>query len=355
MTIWSGHAGRIALLAASVLVAGLALEIGLRLLGAGPVPVNPDQRSLWTHHPQLGWISQAGYEGSFETDFFSVDVAINSKGLRGEEVGLEKPEGVRRVLVVGDSFAWGFGVEQEDTFTARLESALPATQVINGAVSGYSTDQALLWLRLEGKQYEPDVVGYVLSGNDDIMNHMQVAYWIYYKPSYRLDPQSGLMLQGVPVPRPGFAERLHHALRSHSALARAVEVALLGHEAAFVYLADAYPDPRDPHRLTVALVNALRSEARRVGASFVVVANSQFWFSPSGSYERLIDELGRAGHDVVDVESQPGWDPVAMQIPGDGHWNARGHEFVSGLLAKRLDENAGTAPPQDGRDEAGSR
>lgn len=340
MTIWSRHAGRIALLAASVVMAGVAVEAALRLLGAGPVPVNPDQRSLWAYHPQLGWTSRAGYEGSFDTDSFSVDVAINSKGLRANEVELEKPKGVRRVLVAGDSFAWGFGVQQDDTFAARLERALPATEVINGAVSGYSTDQALLWLRLEGRQYEPDVVVYVLSGNDDIMNHMQVAYWTYYKPSYRLDPQAGLILQGVPVPRSGFGERLRHALRSHSAIAKALEVALLGHEAAFVYLADAYPDPRDPHRLTVALVNALRSEARRVGASFVVVANSQFWFSPWGSHERLVDELRGAGHDVIDVESLPGWEPATMQIPGDGHWNARGHEFVAGLLARQLEQNA---------------
>lgn len=355
MTTRSGRAARIALLAASVLVAGVAVEGTLRLLGAGPVAVHPDQRSLWVHHPQLGWITRAGYEGTFETDFFSVDVAINSRGLRGDEVSLRKPEGVRRVLVVGDSFAWGFGVEKEDTFAEQLARAIPATEVINGAVSGYSTDQALLWLRLEGSQYEPDVVVYALSGNDDIMNHMQVAYWTYYKPSYRLDRRAGLLLQGVPVPRAGFSERLRHALRSRSAIARALEIAVLGHEAAFVYLADSYPDPSDPHRLTVALVAALRAEAHRTGALFVVVANSQFWFSPSGSYDRLVDELRKAGHDVVDVESLPGWDSAAMQIPGDGHWNARGHEFVTGLLAQRLGTEAGAAPKEDVRDEAGIR
>ena len=355
MTTRSGRAGRIALLAASALLAGVAVEVVLRLLGAGPVPVNPDQRSLWAYHPQLGWSSTAGYEDSFDTEFFSVDVAINSRGLRDDELSLEKPEDVRRVLVVGDSFAWGFGVEQEDTFAARLERALPATEVINGAVSGYSTDQALLWLRLEGRQYAPDVVVYALSGNDDIMNHMQVAYWTYYKPSYRLDPQAGLLLQGVPVPITSFGDRLRHALRSRSAIAKALEIALRGHEAAFVYLADSYPDPGDPHRLTVALVNGLRAEAHRAGASLVVVANSQFWFSPSGSYERLVDELRGAGHDVVDVESRPGWDSAAMQIPGDGHWNARGHEFVTGLLAKRLGKKNGTALEEDVRDEAGTR
>ena len=89
MTTRSGRAGRIALLAASALLAGVAVEVVLRLLGAGPVPVNPDQRSLWAYHPQLGWSSTAGYEDSFDTEFFSVDVAINSRGLRDDELSLE--------------------------------------------------------------------------------------------------------------------------------------------------------------------------------------------------------------------------------------------------------------------------
>ena len=355
VTTWGGRAGRIALAAASFAIAGVALEVALRLLGAGPVPVNPDQRSLWAYHPKLGWTSRAGYEGTFDNGFFSVHVAINSRGLRGDEVSLQKPVGVRRVLVVGDSFGWGFGVEQEDTFGARLERALPDTEVINGAVSGYSTDQVLLWLRLEGRQYAPDVVVYALSGNDDIMNHMQVAYWTYYKPTYGLDRHAGLLLQGVPVPKAGLSDRLRHSLRSRSAVAKALEIALLGHEASFVYLADSYPDPSDPHRLTVALVNALRSEAHRAGASLVVVANSQFWFSPSGSYERLVAELRRASHDVVDVESRPGWEPTAMQIPGDGHWNARGHAFVARLLAERLGAGDDSAVGENSRDKTQTR
>ena len=133
VTTWGGRAGRIALAAASFAIAGVALEVALRLLGAGPVPVNPDQRSLWAYHPKLGWTSRAGYEGTFDNGFFSVHVAINSRGLRGDEVSLQKPVGVRRVLVVGDSFGWGFGVEQEDTFGARLERALPDTEVIRRA------------------------------------------------------------------------------------------------------------------------------------------------------------------------------------------------------------------------------
>lgn len=327
---------QVALALAAFLVGGLLAELGLRQVGVRPVAVNPDQQSLWVHHPQLGWTSRPDYDGVLDNGFSRVHVHTNSLGLRGPERSLARPAHGRRLLVVGDSLAWGFGVEDEATFAARVERAVPGVEVINGGVSGYSTDQALLWLQLQGLRFQPDEVVYVLAGNDDIMNHMQVAYWIYYKPSFRLGAHGELQLRGVPVPRPGVGERLRHVLRSHSAIAKAIEVAWSGHEAPFVYLADGYPDPRDPHRLTVALVSAMHRLAGSVGASFVVLADSQFWFSPEGSYDRLLRELRRAGHDVLDIDSSPGWSPETMRIPGDGHWNERGHDFIARQLVRRL-------------------
>jgi lysophospholipase L1-like esterase len=328
---------RIALLGSGSLVLTiLLLESGLRLLGVEPVAVNPDQRHFWAYDPLLGWASRAGASGPFDNGFFRVHVEIGSRGLRGPERPYEKPPGTRRIVVVGDSFAWGFGVEWADGLAARLEAALPDTEVVDGAVSGYSTDQSLIWLRREGLRYEPDTVVYVLSGNDDIMNHMRRAYWIYYKPVFRLAPPHGLVLEGVPVPRASRRERALHALRSRSALARAIETALLGREAAFVNPAHPLPGTADAHRLTVALVNAMRAAARSVGADLVVVATPRFWFSPTGSYARLLAELREAGHDVIDVVAVPGWDAGTMEIPGDGHWNARGHALVAEALAARL-------------------
>jgi lysophospholipase L1-like esterase len=340
----TGLSRRIALASISIAVAVAGLEAALRLLGAGPVAVNPDQGNIWTYHSQLGWTHRPGHRGVLDNDHFRIHVEINSQGLRGPEVAIQKPEPSRRVLVIGDSFAWGFGVEYEEIFATRLEAELPNTQVINGGVSGYSTDQALLWLRTEGRRYRHDVVIYVLSGNDDIMNHMQLAYWVYYKPTFALNREGDLRLRGVPVLRSSSGARFRHALRSRSAIAKAIEVALVGREASFVYLADSQPDPRDPHRLTVALVDAMREEAARAGASFVVVANSQFWFSPSGSHARLIDELRSAGHEVIDVEFEPGWEAEQMQIPGDGHWNAKGHEFVAGLVGEWLRSSPKDSP-----------
>ncbi len=328
----------VALLCVSVALGLGAVELGARAVGIRPLHVNPEQRHFWRHDPELGWHHRPNQEGSFQTEQFRVHVSINSRGLRDRDYPYEKPPGVRRVVAIGDSFLWGFGVEQDEILTERLERSLPALQVINGGVSGYSTDQALLWLRREGLRYSPAVVVYVLSGNDDVMNHTNRVYWIYDKPRFRLRENGAPALEGVPVPWPSRAARARHWLRSHSAVVYRVETSSLL-RATLPWLATqphgpVDPDPADPHRLTVALVGAMRDAAHSVGAQLVLVSNSTYWFSPRGSYARLVAELRAAGHLVLDVESLPRWDCASMVVQGDGHWNARGHAFVAERLAE---------------------
>ena len=52
-------------------------------------------------------------------------VAINSHGLRDGEYALEPTRGKKRMLVLGDSFAWGFGVEREEVFCEVIERRRP--------------------------------------------------------------------------------------------------------------------------------------------------------------------------------------------------------------------------------------
>src|SRR5687767_15327143 len=50
---------------------------------------------------------------------------ISSQGLRDDEVVIPKPAGVRRILVLGDSVAYGSSVPRQDTFANRLERISP--------------------------------------------------------------------------------------------------------------------------------------------------------------------------------------------------------------------------------------
>jgi hypothetical protein len=94
---------------------------------------------------------------------------IDSKGLRGPEPDPARP----KVLFVGDSFTFGEGVTEQDTFAARVERALatrfdPPPQVLNSGVPGYGSEFEAA--RLPGwlQEFKPRAVVLVYVPNDPI-------------------------------------------------------------------------------------------------------------------------------------------------------------------------------------------
>jgi GDSL-like lipase/acylhydrolase family protein len=318
------RAPEVALLAASILASLAAAEGVLRLLGRGPLQVNPVPGNFWRHDPLLGWSNSPGAEGVFNHPRFRISVHINSKGLRDREYAYEKSPGTRRILVIGDSFVWGYGVEERETLAKVLETALSHVDVINGGVAGYGTDQELLWLRSEGLRYRPDLVILVMCGNDDDENNSELVYNVYHKPRFTRTAQGELVLGGVPVPLASRTLRLKHWLFAHSALLYQVKTGLI----------DRFRHPRRTVRgsdfgLTLALVDAIDRAARDAGARLAVVTTSRYAPSPTFPYDELVAGLRQRGLLTLDIDHAPGYDAGAMLLPGDAHWNAAGHRFVA--------------------------
>lgn len=99
-----------------------------------------------------------------KTKDYRIDIRTNDKGLRADaSIPYEKPSDVKRVVVLGDSFGMGYGVNLEDTFTELLRGKLEAKtghkyEIINLSVSGFGTAEQLLMLQQEGIKYSPDIV-----------------------------------------------------------------------------------------------------------------------------------------------------------------------------------------------------
>ncbi|RJO60868.1 hypothetical protein C4544_04300 [candidate division WS5 bacterium] len=108
--------------------------------------------------PLLGWSLKPASHASGWVGDHKVDYRINSKGLRDNEIEYKKPPGTYRIVVVGDSNTFGFGVPIEKHFTYLLEGYFRQVDVINMGVNAYGIDQELLFLRIEGFRYEPDLV-----------------------------------------------------------------------------------------------------------------------------------------------------------------------------------------------------
>ena len=77
---------------------------------------------------------------------FEVTIAFNEHGLRGPQRAYAKPPGVSRVLILGDSYAFGQGVEESERFSDVLEQLEPGWRVDNLGMTGWGPDLMLLGL-----------------------------------------------------------------------------------------------------------------------------------------------------------------------------------------------------------------
>jgi hypothetical protein len=122
-------------------------------------------------------------KGRFVTNAFDTHYQINSFGLRDEEYAIEKPHGSTRILMVGDSFTEGIGVEADKTFSKIVEGLLNCTgtnskyEVINAGVGSYSPLPEFLYLKSAGLKLNPDIVVLNLDLSDmyDDIQYTQLA------------------------------------------------------------------------------------------------------------------------------------------------------------------------------------
>lgn len=122
-----------------------------------------------------------GYKGKYVKEEFDTTITINSKGYRGSEFDLSK-NGRFRVLTIGDSFTLGIGVEDDESYPARMEKILTndnhlkGIEIVNaGFAAGFSPDTYYLYLKERGLKLQPDLIliGFFI-GND--IDH-GTAFW----------------------------------------------------------------------------------------------------------------------------------------------------------------------------------
>ncbi len=261
----------------------------------------------------LGWRNIPNWSATT----YDRTLTINSRGLRDRERDLAKPEGMFRILVLGDSFTWGYGVSDEEIFTGRLEAGLRSNgrdvEVLNAGVSGWGTDQELLYLESEGLRYSPDLVvlAFFLYNDPDNIRH-SVQYGLQ-KPLFA---DTNLTLVNVPVPKPGVA-------------------------------AEARQFDGNPLDLATALIARMAKRCREHNARFLVMKFGAYVFyedQPGDLVDRkfreLIEPLQGVEYFDLDAAFRRLGIPVAKLKAGhSSHWDAEGHQLVADALAGRLAES----------------
>ena len=107
-------------------------------------------------NPKIGHV----HRPNSSAHLMDVDVQINSDGLRDRDYPVARSE-QHRIVVLGDSLTFAWGVEQADSFANLLEKSLSRvrpTEVINFGTGNYNTEQQVNLFLEKGLKYAPDQV-----------------------------------------------------------------------------------------------------------------------------------------------------------------------------------------------------
>jgi lysophospholipase L1-like esterase len=290
---------------AALLAGGLAvlllLELGVKLWLFGLHP-SPKLLLAPSANPTLVYELRPGVEATYtylnpQVRDREYHVRVNAEGQRGALV--DRASGKPRVLVLGDSYAFGFGVNDEETFPHRLEELLGGrADVLNFGVPAYDLAQEVELLRNKGLAYAPDVVVLALHPND-------------FEPPVFAD-----------------AEQLRWVLRSHlyAAFLHLRFVALEGR--------DANPDRDRAARIArgFAAFDQLVAESAARGFDLVVFQASCWSGDDDAEVARLFRDAQQRGIPALEMDRTFCAELEQHSIPDDGHPTAEGHL----RLARRL-------------------
>jgi len=336
---------RAALAAVAVL---LVLELGLRLIGyAAPQWYELDRELGWRLHPHRhGWYLADGAKSP---------VHITAAAVRDREHTLDKPEGVYRIVVLGDEYTEAMAVPVQRTWWWQLPRELQRcgfqpdklVEVLNFGVAGYGTAQEYVLLETKAMRYQPDLVLLQFSPND-VMDNSRVLATEKNRPFFVLDRHGVARIDDSFNTSASFDERMQTRYRLAEEVAdhsRSYQLARQMAELAFIAEAHAGADlavlrePRDPiwqnaWRVTEAVIAKLDSLTRRNGAELAVLSIPHPRQAGQGlAYpDQRLSAFGKqSGIAVLTLE--------AMQPPrytASGHWTGEAHRFAAEALAHRL-------------------
>ncbi|NIM19688.1 MAG: hypothetical protein GTO51_04835 [Candidatus Latescibacteria bacterium] len=328
-----------------IIVVIALLELGASVFLPGWGAVWEETVDFWVYDEQLGWAHKKEARGDFKHRDFSIRVRINSRGLRDSEYPLDRTE-EKRMLVLGDSFGWGYGVEENEIFCEVIESRHPDWEIINASVSGYGTDQQLLYFRDRGIRYMPDVVLLLFTETDFLNNVSDEQYW-HCKPVFYLK-DGNLILQNTPVPKPALLQRLDRFFYGKTYFLKRIylQFRMLGNRLGTAkkpvfeergegsLSKDETVSDKPKYRYTIAkrLLSEIHNLSKQIGARFVLVS------TPLAVEDRGVLEDFCTQENVPYLPLDDSYSNIEEKVTftNDEHWNPRGHEIAAAAVERFL-------------------
>jgi lysophospholipase L1-like esterase len=164
----------------------LASELFFRVSGLAKSPITPmtlpgERAGIYHFDKNLFWALKPNEQRKLQ----NVTVSTNSHGLRSDEIRAGEihdgdPAGFR-ILSLGESTTFGHGVENQETYSAVLQSYLNSAfetdrfEVINAGVPAYSSFQSLMYLRTAGLDLKPNVIVFYHEINDYLPTYLRAS------------------------------------------------------------------------------------------------------------------------------------------------------------------------------------
>jgi lysophospholipase L1-like esterase len=306
-------------------VLGLVLvEAGLRVF----LPLRAINENFTVYDATYGKRFKKNLHTTRTTSDFTATFSTNQLGFRGRTLH-QFPKG--SILVLGDSFALGYGVSDGLEFPALVERTLRDTYrlddvaVVNAAIGDTGTGRWLKFLRNDAGKYQPRLIVLQLTGSDfadDLREDL-----------FDLGPGGSLIEK--PVPRPDLIRRLRDFFKDIPAL-RSLQILALARTAAEVASG---PVTEENHADAPIMSSPELTE--RIVEQVLLEARTREWpllglsVNIEGERFESLSRLFRAhGSDLIAEPDKI--DRPNLYYPNDEHWNELGNRAVADLVLRWL-------------------
>jgi lysophospholipase L1-like esterase len=325
-------------------------EVVVRIVRPQSLPSQEYLRSfvlegMYVNDDEAGYRLTPNFQGEIRRGDVVTTFHTNAHGLRAEEIG---PKTKTRVLVFGDSFTWGWGVPQDEVWTAWAQREVDeltraeTIEVINCGVNGYGTENELRLLEKLGPRLDPDLVLVGFFANDYTDNLLGAKGMYSIRNGFLFDHFTHEYF------RENFLARESHLWRLLTRAWELVRIKWLGGvPTARPVRSFSNAEFEKGAALSAQHLLAMRAACEKLGARFAVI-----WL-PADVYavaertpeiplrRHLQQRIAAAGIPSLDllpiVRREP--DAPGLYLPNDGHFSVRGNRVAGRAVGRWLVES----------------
>ena len=351
----------------SVLAAFISLAMALLIaeFAVRTIAPQPIGNALPMYEPDslCGHRLKTGFSGRLRSGEFNVRVRINSRGFRGDEWCFES---LHRILILGDSFTFGYGVEEDDTYSSVLERSLReencGATVYNAGIPGYGTVQEYSLLTELYDIIRPQLVILAYTVGSDLRDTIEFLF----SPEQGLEVRDGyLVKKSLPRgSRLGIKAYLQERSHLYVMLQRSKAILAMGGDDHLV------PEPCDHFlarnpcgnsgagwRETTRYLGQMAEYCSERGSIFMILAiphpvqtDDDLWageidrvedasdaWSREATQDRLKDLASKIDCRFVDpLDRFRSWNDTSLYFTIDRHINRNGHELIAEELLQSI-------------------